>query len=130
MSEEPPQDATRPEVGSVAEEAAQLFAALAGFAREQGGQYAGAAAGAAGAASEALRTVNEHVATGAPECTWCPVCQVIHTVRATSPEVRAHLTAAASSLLQAVAGLMATTPASERGGTPVERIDLDGEEDA
>ena len=33
---------------------------------------------------------------------------MIHVVRATSPEVRAHLSVAASSLMQAAAGLLAT----------------------
>jgi hypothetical protein len=121
------------QVGSVGEEAAKLFAAIAGAARGQGGPYAGAAAGAASgmaaAASEAAREVSEHLATESPECTWCPVCRVVHAVRQSSPEVRHHLAVAASALAQAAAGWLATdVPADERSRTgPVQTIDLDEE---
>jgi len=111
-------------VGSVGEEAAKLFATLAGWARDQGTDYAGSAAGAATAFSETVHAVNEHVATDADECRYCPVCQVIRAVRGTSPEVKAHLGVAASSLMQAAAGLLATQVPPERKG-PVEKIDLD-----
>jgi hypothetical protein len=54
----------------------------------------------------------------------------VHAVRQTSPEVRAHLATAASSLLQAAAGLLATTvPDHARTREGVERIDLDDETD-
>jgi len=121
-------DDERPPVGSVAEEAAALFAALSGLAKEQGGQYAGAAANAAGAAASAMHGVNEHLATGSTECQFCPVCQVIHAVRATSPEVKAHLAVAAHSLLQAASSALATH-APQPGQSPVEKIDLDDETD-
>jgi hypothetical protein len=51
----------------------------------------------------------------------------VHVVRQTSPEVRAHLAVAASSLLQAAAGLLATAVPDEprEGSAGVERIDLD-----
>jgi hypothetical protein len=111
-------------VGSVADEAAKLFAALAGFAREHGGEYAGAAAGMAGSAGEALHDLNEHIATGSQDCRYCPVCQVIHVVRTTSPEVRAHLAVAATSLAQAAAAALATQVPPEQAA-PVQRIDLD-----
>jgi hypothetical protein len=54
----------------------------------------------------------------------------VHAVRQTSPEVRAHLTQAASSFLHAAAGLMATLPPQDPSGrTPgVEKIDLDDPE--
>ncbi|MDN4163479.1 hypothetical protein [Nocardioides abyssi] len=117
-----------PDVGSVAEEAAKLFGALGDWAQDQGagvGGFAGFAAQAAAAA----RGAEEHLATGAPECTWCPVCRAVHAVRRTSPEVRAHLAAAASSLLQAAAEAMATAVPDDRrppeGAAGVERIDLD-----
>lgn len=114
------------EVGSVGEEAAKLFAALSGWAKEQGTDYAGSAAGAASAMSEALHDVNEHIATGSAECKYCPVCQVIAAVRATSPEVKAHLAIAASSLMQAAAGVLATQVPDGKA-SPVEKIDLDDE---
>lgn len=124
-------DAAGEPVGSVGEEAAKLFAALAGAAREEGGQYAGAAAGIAAAVSGAARDVDEHLATGSAECTWCPVCRVVHAVRQTSPEVRQHLAVAAGALAQAAAGLLATdVPGRSEGrprSAPVETIDLDDE---
>lgn len=121
-------DQSPPQVGSVAEEAAALLSALSGFAREQGSQYAGAAAGAADAAAHALRDANEHIATGSKECTWCPICQVVHVVRTTSPEVKAQLAIAANALVQAAASALSThVPADAKPS--VERIDLDGDDD-
>ena len=113
-------------VGSVGEEAAKLFMALSGWARDQGADYAGSAAGAAAAMSHTVHTVNEHIATGSEECRYCPVCQVIHAVRTTNPEVKAHLAVAASSLMHAAAGMLATQVPPEKKG-PVEKIDLDGD---
>lgn len=116
----------REPVGSVAEEAAKLFAALQGWAKESGGEYADVAAGAASAASSLLDDVNEHIATGDKDCTYCPICRGISAVRATSPEVRQHLSAAASSLFQALSAAMATDPeGSASRKAPVEKIDLD-----
>ena len=112
-------------VGSVGEEAAKLFAALSGWAREQGTDHAGSAAGAAAAMSETMHSLNEHIATGSEDCRYCPLCQVIHAVRETSPEVKAHLTVAASSLVQAVAGILATQVPTD-AASPVQKIDLDG----
>lgn len=111
-------------VGSVGEEAAKLFAALSGWARDQGTEYAGSATGAAAAMSETFHRIDEHIATGAEECRYCPLCQAIHLVRTTSPEVKAHLAVAASSLMQAAAGVLATHVPTEKKG-PVEKIDLD-----
>lgn len=110
-------DGTRGDVGSLGEEAAKLFEALS--------EQLGAAAG----------SVNDHVATGGAGCRYCPVCQLIGVVRATSPEVRAHLLSAAGSLVQAASGLLAThvptqSDQAERdrsGRGPVEHIDLDDE---
>ena len=73
--------------------------------------------------------MNEHIATGSEDCRYCPVCQVIHAVRHTSPEVKAHLASAASSLMHAAAGVLATqVPRSDRP-SGVEKIDLDDEGD-
>jgi len=114
-------------VGSVAEEAAKLLHALQDWAKESGSEYAGAAASAAEGAASAVHRIDEHIATGSAECTYCPVCRVISTVRETSPEVRQHLTTAATSLLHAAAGLLATNvPERSKGRRdgPVEKIDL------
>jgi hypothetical protein len=107
-------------VGSVAEEAAKLLGAMSGWAREHGD-------GAAAMADSLTGELHDHLATGSPECAWCPVCRTVTAVRQTSPEVRAHLTSAASSLLMAVSGMMATHPAGR--DSAVERIDLDDESD-
>jgi hypothetical protein len=101
-------------VGSVAEEAVKLLGALSGWAKEHGDGL-----------SSFADDLHEHLATGAPECTWCPLCRTVAAVRQTSPEVRAHLASAASSLMMAVSGMMATRPPSAEGR--VERIDLDDE---
>ena len=126
-------------VGSVGEEAAKLLSALQDWAQE-GGQGAGGLAGdLAGDLGEQLRSVDERVATGGQDCTYCPVCQVIARVRGASPEVRTHLAVATSSLLQAAATLLEAraprSPSSQDGqstGRPaaephVTKIDLDDE---
>lgn len=109
-------------VGSVAEEAAKLFGALSGWAREHGDGVSAMAGAMAGSIGDDL---HDHLATGAPECAWCPVCRTVAAIRQTSPEVRAHLASAASSFMLAVSGMMATHPPRSAG---VEPIDLDDEE--
>lgn len=112
-------------IGNVGEEAAKLFAALSGWAKDQGTDYAGTAAGAASAASAAMHNVSEHIATDGADCKFCPVCQIISAVRATSPEVKANLAIAATSLMQAAAGILATQVPADAKGSPVEKINLD-----
>jgi hypothetical protein len=125
-------------VGSVAEEAAKLFGALGDAFADRAGDDAGAGfpgfsgfsgfSGLAGRAARTLRDLDEHVATGAPECTYCPVCRTVHVVRQTSPEVRAHLATAASALAQAASGWLATVVPDHAGPLGgVEHIDLDPE---
>jgi hypothetical protein len=116
-------------VGSVGEEAAKLLGALSDWAKDQGTDYAGSAEGAAGAFAHTVRDINEHIATGSQDCRYCPVCQVIHVVRQTSPEVRSHLAVAASSLMHAAAGLLATNTAGHARSPSVEKIDLDAAAD-
>jgi hypothetical protein len=99
-------------VGSLGEEAAKLLGTLADWARE----------------------LDDHIATDDPECKYCPVCRSVHVVRQASPEVRAHLATAASSFLQAAAGMLAAAtpsdPDQRAGRTPsVQHIDLDSEPD-
>jgi hypothetical protein len=106
------------DVGSVGDEAAKLLGALTDWARDHG----------AGLGHD----LSDHLATGAPECTYCPICRTVHAVRQASPEVRTHLAVAAASLMQAAAGILAAASAEEphpRPG-PVEHIDLDEEDDA
>lgn len=117
------------DIGSVAEEAAKLFGAISGWAKEQGTDLGQGVADAAAGAAHTLHDVNEHVATGSAECTWCPVCRTVHLVRELSPEVRDHLASAGASLMQAAAALMATAVPDQGGGTgrgeDLEKIDLD-----
>jgi hypothetical protein len=120
-------------VGSVSDEAAKLLHALQDWAKENGSDYANAAMGAAEGAAASLHDINEHIATGSKECRYCPLCQVISAVRGTSPEVKHHLATAATSFMQAVAGIMAThvpeQPDRPRSDSPLEKIDLSEEGD-
>jgi hypothetical protein len=119
--------------GSVSEEALKLFGALSDWARDHGTDLGHGLSGLADQAAHAVHEVNEHVDTGAAECSWCPICRTVHVVRQASPEVRGHLASAASSLLQAAAGALASVagePSTEGRGVGVEHIDLDETTDA
>ncbi len=124
------------DVGSVADEAVKLFGALSDWAKDHGTDLGQGLSGLAAHAATSARDLDEHIATGSAECTYCPICRTVHAVRQTSPEVRAHLAVAAASLMQAAAGILATAvPDDHAGGTArgdgVEHIDLDDpEEDA
>ena len=115
------------EIGSVAEEATKLLGAVADWARDHGSDLGAGVAALADQAAASAHELNAHIATDDPECRYCPVCRTVHAVRSANPEVRAQLTTAASSFLQAVAGLLAAGQAGQAGGgkPPVERIDLD-----
>lgn len=102
----PPDD-----VGSVAEEAAKLLGALTGWAKDT--------------AQDVNHAAGEHLATGAPECTYCPICRTVHAVRQLSPEVRDQLGTAATALLQAASGLIAAATQDTAARPGVEHIDLD-----
>src|SRR5438094_2679478 len=125
------------EVGSVGEEAAKLFAALQGLARETGqpGQNGASHAGSGATGSgigAAAAAVNAHLANG-EACRYCPLCQVISHVRTLSPEVKSHLNTAATSLLGALNAALATSGPGHGSGradrSRVERIDLGDEPD-
>ena len=96
------------DVGSAAEEAARLFAALEDWARTR---------------ATALLD-SEHLATGSPECRVCPVCQAVGALRHVRPEAVEHLLDAAASLVAALRAT-ATTPSDEPPRGPrVEHIDV------
>ncbi|GAA1920475.1 hypothetical protein [Nocardioides hwasunensis] len=95
------------EVGSLSEEAAKLFGALSGWARDQAGEASEVLSDLSAHATTTADDLDDHLATGSAECTACPVCRVVHTVRQLSPELTEHLTAAMSSLAQAAAVVMA-----------------------
>jgi hypothetical protein len=118
------------DIGSVSDEAVKLLGALSDWARDHGTDLGHGLSGLATQAAQSARDVNEHLATGSEDCTLCPLCRTVHVVRQTNPEVRAHLAVAASSLLQAAAGVLATAVSRDaraggRGG--VEKIDLDSD---
>jgi hypothetical protein len=116
------------EIGSVADEAAKLFGALSDWARDLGPDVGQGLSGLAAQAAASAHEVNEHIATGAEECTYCPICRTMHVVRMASPEVRTHLAMAAANLMQAAAGVLAAASSGEpRPGArgDVEHIDLD-----
>lgn len=100
-------DGEDPDVGSVAEEAVKLLGALTDWAKDT------------------AQDVDRHLATGAEECTYCPICRTVHTVRQLSPEVRSQLATAATALLQAASTLVATAAQEHASRPGVERIDLD-----
>ena len=115
------------EVGPLAEEAAKLLGALSGWAREHAAEASDGLSGLADRAESAAHGVDEHLATGAAECTVCPLCRTVHAVRQLNPEVTTHLASAMSSLAQAAAALMITPaprPADRHG---VEHIPVDDE---
>ena len=95
-------------VGSAAEEAVKLLAAAEQWAR-----------------SRAAHLVDdEHLATGSPECTACPVCQAVGTLRHVRPETVEHLLDAAASLVAALQAAVAPPAGAPRPGGRVEHIDV------
>ena len=96
-------------VGGVGDEAAKLLGALADWA----GDHA--------------REVNDHIATGDAECLYCPICRTVHAVREASPEVKTQLAQAASTFLQAAAGLLSAASGAEPPSSRVQHIDLDAD---
>ena len=115
------------EVGSLGDEAAKLLGALSGWAREHAGEASDGLSGFAAHAAASAQDLNEHLATGAAECTVCPVCRTVHAVRQLSPEVRTHLATAMTSLAQAAAAIMATADARPDRDGSVEHIDVGDE---
>lgn len=110
-------------VGSVAEEAAKLFAVLQNAAAEATpsaapraaespsaeSRSAGSGSGSAeapAAEAEAADAQHEHDHKLGPDCVWCPVCQLIHRVRNTSPETIEQLSTAAAHVLGSLRSLL------------------------
>ena len=91
-----------PPVGSAAEEAARLFSAAEEWMRTRAAGHL------------------DGLATGAPECTVCPVCQGISALRQVRPETVEHLLDAAASFVAA----LRTTVASASHEPPARRPDV------
>lgn len=108
--------------GTIADEATRLLEAVSDWVRRN---LDGSAAG--------------HIATGAPECTWCPICQLIALLRGDRPDIGEKISEAGASVVTAVRMLIdaavaqATAARPGAGGTQqaprVQHIDLDGEND-
>ena len=92
------------EVGSAAEEAVKLFAAVEDWARKKSGHLLD----------------DTHVATGSAECQMCPVCQGIGVLRHVRPEAVEHLLDAAASFVAALRTAVVTPP--EPGSQPTTRV--------
>ena len=93
--------------GSAAEEATKLFAAVEDWVRTRGAGLLG----------------REHLATGSPECTACPLCQAVSALRQVKPETVEHLLDAAASVVAAIrTAVAAPSPAPARAG--VQHIDV------
>ena len=99
--------------GTIGDEAVKLLDAVQDWARRNLGEGA-------------------HIATGAPECTWCPICQFIAVLRGDRPEISDKIAEATASMVAAVRAVVdaAASPHHPAGEQPrVQRIDL-GEGDA
>ena len=96
------------QVGSAAEEAARLLAALQDWAHRS---------------ADGSR---QHIATGAPECRLCPCCTLLSLLRDSRPEVFGHLADAASAAVAAVRALVETHERDwvRRSGGGIEHIDI------
>jgi hypothetical protein len=133
MSEQEP-------VGTLVDEAARLLSVVQAWLNEQidpgagpGGE-AGAEATAEPAAEPTAESEDEaeaepgaggeHRHEDLSECRWCPLCGLARLAKATSPEVRDHLTQAAVSLALAVKQLLDDSERTPRQAVPLEKIDL------
>lgn len=109
-----------PGVGSLPAEAAALLSAMEQWVRERAGRLPGRDAWDA-----------EHLATGAPECTTCPLCQSVALLRQVRPEAAGHLLDAAGSLVAALRAAVPApgTPEPGAGGAPrVQHVPVDDEQ--
>ena len=113
------------EVGPLADEAAKLLGALSGWAREHAAEAGEGLSGLADQAASASHRIDEHLATGAAECTACPLCRTVHAVRRIDPDVTTHLASALSSLVQAAAALLGTPVPSRADEDDLEHIPVD-----
>ena len=106
--------AGEPQLGTAAQEAARLFAAVEDWARTRGEAHA-AGSGAASAAGPVPTT-----------CGVCPVCTGIALLRDVRPETVEHLLDAAASVVAAVRSAVVPPSAPSDGARPggVQHIDV------
>ena len=98
-----------PHVGSAADEAARLFAAVEDWARSRRDLLS-----------------DEHLATGAAECTVCRLCSGVALLRQVRPETVEHLLDAAASVVAALRSAVVPPSPSDGPGRAagVEHIDV------
>ncbi len=115
-------------VGTLAEEAAKLFAAMQTLVGEANTRSTGPedAAEPDADGSDATSTWQDDLlgAGHSAECRWCLHCHLTRMARATTPEVRDHLSQAVISLAMAVKGLLEEAGPTARESAPLEKIDL------
>jgi hypothetical protein len=100
--------------GSAAEEAVKLLAAAEAWARDRAGHLLD----------------DDGLATGARECTVCPLCQAVGAVRSVHPDVLTHLLDAAASAVAALRAAVVPPPGPSASSAPrVQHIDLDDSDD-
>lgn len=99
-----------PPVGSAAEEAAKLFAAVEEWARTRGGGLLD----------------SEHLANGSGTCSVCPLCQGVSLLRQVKPETVEHLLDAAASVVAALRSAVVPPPSGDAPprSPRVEHIDV------
>jgi hypothetical protein len=92
--------------GTIGDEAAKLLDAVQDWVRRNLGE-------------------GSHIATGAPECTWCPLCQLIMVLRGDRPEISEKIADATASVVAALRTLLdAATSHTEPKAPRVQHIDL------
>jgi hypothetical protein len=109
MAEEPPRS-------PLADEATRLLGAVQEWARQN---------------FPAVPADHDH--SGAPVCTWCPLCQFMAVLRGDRPEVTERVTEAGSALASALRAVLDAAVTGSASGAPrpdpssrVQRIDLGG----
>lgn len=95
--------------GPASDEALRLLAAAEQWARTRG----------------AALLASEHLGTGSAECTVCPLCQAVGTLRQVRPETVGHLLDAAGSLVAALRSAVPVPDPPAGAGPGVQHIDLD-----
>jgi hypothetical protein len=67
--------------------------------------------------------LSEHLATGAPECTWCPICQLVAVLRGDRPDVNEKIATIVAALRAMLDGSDVRSPPQQH----IQHIDLGGE---
>lgn len=105
-------------LGSAADEAAKLFAAAQDWIRVRTGPVTD------GPMWSGSLWDREHLATGAAECTVCPLCQTVATLRQITPETVEHLLDAAASLVAAMRTAVSSPSRPDERHPGVQHIDI------